>query len=98
MAKKREINDVADQGNKIPLTVLENWLFGAADILRGPIDASDFKTYIFPLLFFKRICDVYDEEFEKAMRGIRAWLTWPQTLEPLRLQPLPKQPSLISKS
>lgn len=58
---------IGDEEVKVPLSVLENWLFGAADILRGPVDAADFKTYIFPLLFFKRICDVYDEEFEDAM-------------------------------
>ena len=42
---------------------LENWLYGAANILRGPINAADFKTYIFPLIFLKRICDVHDEEY-----------------------------------
>lgn len=45
---------------------LEAHLWEAANILRGPVDASDFKTYIFPLLFFKRISDVYDDEREKA--------------------------------
>lgn len=47
---------------------LEKYLWGAATALRGTIDAGDYKQYIFPLLFFKRICDVYDEEFEKAMK------------------------------
>lgn len=46
---------------------LEKYLWGAATALRGTIDAGDYKQYIFPLLFFKRICDVYDEEFEKAL-------------------------------
>lgn len=46
---------------------LEKYLWGAATSLRGTIDAGDYKQYIFPLLFFKRICDVYDEEFEKAL-------------------------------
>lgn len=46
---------------------LENHLFEAANILRGPVDAADFKTYIFPLLFFKRISDVYDEEYQRAL-------------------------------
>ena len=41
---------------------IESWLWDAANILRGPVDASDFKAYIFPLLFLKRISDVYDEE------------------------------------
>lgn len=47
---------------------LEKYLWGAATALRGTIDAGDYKQYIFPLLFFKRICDVYDEEFEEAMQ------------------------------
>jgi type I restriction enzyme M protein len=46
---------------------LEKYLWGAATQLRGTIDAGDYKQYIFPLLFFKRICDVYDEEFESAL-------------------------------
>jgi type I restriction enzyme M protein len=46
---------------------LEKYLWGAATLLRGTIDAGDYKQYIFPLLFFKRICDVYDEEFEIAL-------------------------------
>ncbi|NLA30618.1 MAG: hypothetical protein GX880_02190, partial [Methanomicrobiales archaeon] len=37
------------------LAQLESHLWEAANILRGPVDAADFKTYIFPLLFFKRI-------------------------------------------
>ncbi|SDS57822.1 type I restriction enzyme M protein [Maribacter dokdonensis] len=47
---------------------LEKYLWGAATQLRGTIDAGDYKQYIFPLMFFKRICDVYDEEFEKALK------------------------------
>lgn len=47
---------------------LEKYLWGAAKILRGTIDAGDYKQYIFPLLFFKRICDVYDEEFANALK------------------------------
>ena len=46
---------------------LEKYLWDAATTLRGTIDAGDYKQYIFPLLFFKRICDVYDEEFENAL-------------------------------
>lgn len=47
---------------------LEKYLWGAATALRGTIDAGDYKQYIFPLLFFKRISDVYDEEYENALR------------------------------
>ena len=46
---------------------LEKYLWGAATALRGTIDAGDYKQYIFPLLFFKRICDVYDEEYQQAL-------------------------------
>lgn len=53
--------------NEISVGELESHLWEAANILRGPVDAADFKTYIFPLLFFKRICDVYDEEFQQAL-------------------------------
>ena len=49
----------------IELSQLESHLWESANILRGPVDAADFKTYIFPLLFFKRICDVWDEEFRE---------------------------------
>ncbi len=47
---------------------LESYLWGAATLLRGFIDAGDYKQFIFPLLFFKRLCDVYDEEYEKALK------------------------------
>lgn len=46
---------------------LENYLWGAAVVLRGLIDAGDYKQYIFPLVFLKRISDVYDEEHAAAM-------------------------------
>lgn len=51
----------------LTLQELEQHLWEAAHIITGPIDASDYKTYIFPVLFFKRICDVYDEEYAEAM-------------------------------
>ena len=46
---------------------LEGYLWGAANILRGMIDAADFKQYIFPLLFFKRVSDIWDEEYQQAL-------------------------------
>lgn len=46
---------------------LENYLWGAAVILRGLIDAGDYKQYIFPLVFLKRISDVYEEEHAAAL-------------------------------
>lgn len=53
---------------KVSQSQLEQYLSKAAWILKGPVDASDFKSYIFPLLFFKRISDVYDEEYELALK------------------------------
>ncbi|MBI5818271.1 MAG: SAM-dependent DNA methyltransferase [Verrucomicrobia bacterium] len=51
----------------VTLSQLESHLWEAANILRGPVDAADFKTYVFPLLFFKRISDVHDEEYQAAL-------------------------------
>ena len=52
---------------KLSLNSLKQYLGRAAWILKGPVDAADFKVYIFPLLFFKRISDVYDEEYQLAL-------------------------------
>lgn len=46
---------------------LETHLFESANILRGHVDASDFKAYVFPLLFYKRLSDVHDEEYHMAL-------------------------------
>ena len=51
----------------VTVSQLESHLWEAANILRGPVDAADFKTYVFPLLFFKRISDVHDEEYQSAL-------------------------------
>jgi type I restriction enzyme M protein len=47
---------------------LESYLWGAAVLLRGTIDAGDYKQFIFPLLFYKRLCDVFDEETVTALK------------------------------
>ena len=52
---------------RITQAQLESYLWGAATLLRGTIDAGDYKQFIFPLLFFKRLCDVYDEETALAL-------------------------------
>jgi len=46
---------------------LETYLWGGATLLRGLIDASDYKQYVFPLLFFKRLSDVWDGDYTSAL-------------------------------
>lgn len=53
--------------NRITIEELQTYLWNSAVLLRTNIDAGAYKQYIFPLLFFKRICDVYDEETAKAI-------------------------------
>ncbi|MCL5282641.1 MAG: type I restriction-modification system subunit M [Planctomycetes bacterium] len=60
---------------------LESYLWGAAVLLRGTIDAGDYKQFIFPLLFFKRLCDVFDEETQAALKesgGDAAFAAYPE--------------------
>lgn len=52
---------------KLTLEQLEQHLAKAAWILKGPVDAADFKVYVFPLLFFKRLSDVYDDEYKTSL-------------------------------
>ncbi|GHW35180.1 Type I restriction-modification system, DNA-methyltransferase subunit M [Vibrio cholerae] len=53
---------------KISLEELKTWLWGSANIMRGTVDSSDFKNYIFGLLFLKRLSDVFDERVEAVMQ------------------------------
>ena len=52
---------------RITQAQLESYLWGAATLLRDTIDVGDYKQFIFPLLFFKRLCDAYDEEVQQAL-------------------------------
>jgi type I restriction-modification system DNA methylase subunit len=52
---------------RITQSELESYLWGAAVLLRGLIDAGDYKQFIFPLVFLKRLSDVYDEEHAAAL-------------------------------
>lgn len=65
---------------------LEDYLWGAANILRGMIDAADFKQYIFPLLFFKRISDLWDEEYKLALEESGNDLSYAEFAENHRFQ------------
>lgn len=46
---------------------LQSYLWGAATILRGLVDAGDYKQFIFPLVFYKRLSDVWDEDYARAL-------------------------------
>jgi type I restriction enzyme M protein len=65
---------------------LENYLWGAATILRGTIDAGDYKQFIFPLLFYKRISDVWDEEYQHALVESKGDLDYASFAENHRFQ------------
>ena len=63
---------------------LQSYLWQAANILRGVIDASEYKSIIFPLMFFKRISDAYDEEYENALEeshGDTEYASYPEQHE-----------------
>src|SRR6202007_955665 len=65
---------------------LEKYLWGAATYLRGHIDAGDYKQFIFPLLFFKRISDVWHEEYEMALKESKGDLDYASFAENHRFQ------------
>ncbi|MBO7249288.1 MAG: type I restriction-modification system subunit M N-terminal domain-containing protein, partial [Bacteroidales bacterium] len=61
MAKKNNTTEMSGAQE------LYNFLFEACNILRGPVSQDNFKDYITPILYFKRISDVYDEETDAAL-------------------------------
>lgn len=65
--------------DRITLDELQTYLWNSAVLLRTHIDAGAYKQYIFPLMFFKRICDVFDEECEQVLKeydGDKEALEW----------------------
>jgi len=52
-------------GGSLDVPTLENWLWEAACVIRGPIDAPKFKDYILPLIFLKRLSDVFEDELSE---------------------------------
>ncbi len=65
---------------------LESYLWGAAVLLRGLIDAGDYKQFIFPLLFYKRVSDVWEEEYQAALANSNGDLSYAQFAENHRFQ------------
>ena len=74
------------KSTKISQSQLESYLWGAATLLRGLIDAGDYKQYIFPLMFYKRLCDVYDEEYQIALEESGDDLEYAEFVENHRFQ------------
>ena len=59
---------MSNQNNTDSNNNLEPVLWGAADILRGSVRPERYGSYMLPLLFYKRLSDVYVEEYEKALK------------------------------
>jgi type I restriction enzyme M protein len=72
--------------SRITQQELESYLWGAAVLLRGLIDAGDYKQFIFPLLFFKRVSDVWEEEYQTAFDASGGDLTFAEFAENHRFQ------------
>src|SRR6476619_3577795 len=70
---------------RIPQAQLESYLWGASVLLLGYIDAGDYKQFIFPLLFYKRLCDVFDEEVAAALAESGERLRQLAVVEPQKL-------------
>ena len=66
-ATRSPVERTAPSVTALSVGELERHLWAAADILRGSIDSSDYKTYIFGLLFLKRLSDRFEEEAEKLI-------------------------------
>ena len=71
-AVRRKTAMTARGGERLQLNELCSWLWGGAEILRGPVEHADFKTYLFPLFFLKRINDVWEEERLDAINEVGA--------------------------
>lgn len=72
--------------SRITQQELESYLWGAAVLLRGLIDAGDYKQFIFPLLFFKRVSDVWDEEYQSILEESDGDTSYAQFAENHRFQ------------
>ena len=65
----QELKDSIPENEETTSKKLFAHLYEACNILRGPINQDEFKDYVTPILFFKRISDVYDEETQDALEA-----------------------------
>jgi len=65
--KKKNNSKKKSPKKNLDIKALENWLWEAACKIRGPIDAPKYKDYILPLIFIKRLSDVFEDELEKLI-------------------------------
>lgn len=59
---------MTEHRGSLDVSTLEGWLWDAACVVRGPLDAPKFKDYILPLIFLKRLSDVFEDEAEHLAR------------------------------
>lgn len=57
----------SQNNEQLDIFTLETWLLDAANTIRGASDAPKFKDFILPLIFYKRLSDVFDDEFAKQI-------------------------------
>ena len=67
-AADKDIENAEVSAEETSSQKLFNFLYEDCNILRGPINQDEYKSYVTPILFFKRLSDVYDEEHEKALK------------------------------
>ncbi len=59
-------------GNGEKAKTMESWIWGAACSIRGAQDAPKYKDYILPLIFVKRLCDVFDDEIDRIAEKVKS--------------------------
>ena len=69
-ASKNLTNYTLDYPNKITFEFLKSHLWNAADILRGSLDASEYRQPVMTLLFLKRLNDTFEENAEKLIKKV----------------------------
>jgi type I restriction enzyme M protein len=62
------VKNSPNQNRGLAVSSLESWLWEAACVIRGPVDAPKFKDYILPLIFLKRLSDVFDDEVARLAK------------------------------